>query len=164
MTGKAYYEQAQVQQKKPKGSWVLTKMSQYYLRWVHVPNIIEVASNLLRWPTTVTSNTNCSNQIKNCSHQKQNPHIKNKFLTSNTNYSHQKQIAQIKRSAVGEWKLWSVFTRLWPDRHFVPAHGTTVVVGMFCSNCGRDVDNCTFCNNCGKGKLMITSDGRQRKR
>ena len=159
-------------------------MSQYYLRWVHVPNIIGVASNLLRWPTTVTSNTNYSNQIKNCSHQKQIAyikyktltsktncshqkqitHIKYQLLTSNTNYSHQKQIAQIKRSAVGEWKLWSVFTRLWPDRHFVPAHSTTVVVGMFCSNCGRDVDNCTFCNNFGKGKLMITSDGRQRKR
>ena len=96
MTGKAYYEQAQVQQKKPKGSWVLTKMSQYYLRWVHVPNIIEVASNLLRWPTTVTSNTNCSNQIKNCSHQKQNPNIKNKLLTSKTNYSHQIPITHIK--------------------------------------------------------------------
>ena len=96
MTGKAYYEQAQVQQKKPKGSWVLTKMSQYYSRWVHVPNIIEVASNLLRWPTTLTSNTNCSNQIKNCSHQKQIAYIKYKTLTSKTNCSHQIQNPNIK--------------------------------------------------------------------
>ena len=39
----------------------------------------------LRWPTTVTSNTNYSHQI-------QITHIKYKLLTSNTNYSHQIQI------------------------------------------------------------------------
>ena len=57
---------------------------------------------ILRWPTTVTSNTNYSNQIQNpdnkyklltsktnCSHQIQITHIKYKILTSNTNYSHQ---------------------------------------------------------------------------
>ena len=57
---------------------------------------------ILRWPTTVTSNTNYSHQIQNpdnkyklltsktnCSHQIQITHIKYKILTSNTNYSHQ---------------------------------------------------------------------------
>ncbi|CAH3191591.1 unnamed protein product, partial [Porites evermanni] len=29
---------------------------------------------------------------------------------------------------------------------------------MFCSNCGRNVDNCNFCGNCGKGKLKLTSE------
>ena len=43
----------------------------------------------LRWPTTVTSNTNYSHQI-------QNPDIKYKLLTSNTNCSHQIQITHIK--------------------------------------------------------------------
>ena len=145
---------------------------------------------LLRWPTTVTWNTNYSHQkqithIKNklltwntnYSHQKQITHIKyksltsntkswhqiqithikNKLLTSNSNYSHQIQIAhiknKIKQSAVGERKLCPIFTRPRPERHFVPAHG--IVVGMFCSNCGRNVDNCNFCSNCGKVKLKL---------
>ena len=44
---------------------------------------------ILRWPTTVTSNTNYSHEI-------QNPDNKYKLLTSNTNYSHQTQITHIK--------------------------------------------------------------------
>ena len=56
---------------------------------------------ILRWPTTVTSNTNYSHQIQNpdnkyklltsktnCSHQIQNPDIKHKLLTSNTQIAH----------------------------------------------------------------------------
>ena len=105
----------------------------------------------------LTSNTDYSHQI-------QNPDIKHKLLTSNTNCSHQIQIThikykiltlknKIKRSAVGDRKLCPVFTRPWSDRHFAPAHG--IVVGMFCSTCGRNVDNCNFCSNCGKGKLKL---------
>ena len=151
--------------------------------------------SVVRWPTTVTSNTNYSHQIQNpdikyklltsksntnysshqiqnpdikyklltsktnCSHQIQNPDIKYKLLTPNTNCSHQIQIThikyknKIKPSAVGERKLCPVFTRPWPDRHFVPAHG--IVVGKFCSTCGRTVDNCNFCSNCRKGKLKL---------
>ena len=90
-------------------------------------------------------------------HQTQITHIKYKLLTSNTNYSHQIQNPdiknKIKRSAVGDRKLCPVFTRPWSDRHFVPVHG--IVVGMFCSTCGRNVDNCNFCSNCGKGKLKL---------
>ena len=70
---------------------------------------ISKLSQILRWPTTVTSNTNYSHQIQiihiknklltsntNYSHQIQNFDIKHKFLTSNTNCSHQIQIAHIK--------------------------------------------------------------------
>ena len=170
----------------------------------------------VRWPTTVTSNTNYSHQIQiihikyklltsktNYSHQIQITHIKYKILTSNTNFSHQKQIThikyklltsntkswhqiqiahikyklltsntnyshqiqnpdiknKIKRSAVAERKLCPVFTRPWPDRHFVPARG--IVVGMFCSTCGRNVDNCNFCSNCRKGKLKLQTSGER---
>ena len=49
----------------------------------------ELKGTTLRWPTTVTSNTNCSHQI-------QIAHIKYKLFTSNTNCSHQIQIAHIK--------------------------------------------------------------------
>ena len=104
---------------------------------------------LLRWPTTVSSNTKILTSNTNYSHQI------HKLLKSNTNYSHQIQNPdiknKIKRSAVGEQKLCPVFTRPCPDRHFVPARG--IVVGIFCSKCGRNVDNCNFCSNCGKGKL-----------
>ena len=90
-------------------------------------------------------------------HQIQITHIKYKILTSNTNYSHQIQNPdikkKIKRSAVGERKLCPLFTRPWPGRHFVPAHG--IVVGMFCSTCGRNVDNCNVCSNCRKVKLKL---------
>ena len=113
---------------------------------------------ILRWPTTVTSNTTYSHEIqnpdnkyKNYSHQTQITHIKY------TNCSHQIQKPdiknKIKRSAVGERKLCPVFTRPCPDRHFVPARG--IVVGIFCSKCGRNVDNCNFCSNCRKGKLKL---------
>ena len=44
---------------------------------------------MLRWPTTVTSNSNYSQQIKITL-------IKLKLPTSNTNHSHQIQIAHIK--------------------------------------------------------------------
>ena len=118
----------------------------------------------------LTSNTNYSHQKQIAHikyrlltsntkswHQTQITHIKYKLLTSNTNYSHQIQNPdiknKIKRSAVGDRKLCPVFTRPWSDRHFVPVHG--IVVGMFCSTCGRNVDNCNFCSNCGKGKLKL---------
>ena len=107
-----------------------------------------------------TSNTNSPQQ-------KQNRHYKSKFTTSKTNLSHQKQIfhsknkfltskskTPIKRSAVNERKLSPVFTRPSPDRHFVLAHGTGVLLRMYCSNCGRSVENCNFCANCGKGKSL----------
>ena len=79
--------------------------------WKSVPlnSCYTGANQKLRWPTTVTSNTNYSHQTQithiknkfltsktNCSHQIQIAHIKYKILTSNTNYSHQKQIAHIK--------------------------------------------------------------------
>ena len=86
------------------------------------------ASSDLRWPTTVTSNTNSLHQIQihyikykfitsntNSPHQIQIPHIKNKFPTS-------KSKTQIKWSAVNERKLSPVFTWPSPDRHFVLAH------------------------------------------
>ena len=100
--------------------------------------------------------------------QKQIHHIKNELVTSKTNFSQQKQIPHIKienfltlksktpikRSAVNERKLSPVFTRPSPDRHFVLAHGTVVLLRMYCSNCGRSVENCNFCANCGKGKSL----------
>ena len=65
--------------------------------------------NVIRWPTTVTSNSNRSHQIQmahikfklltsnsNRSHQIQMAHIKFKLLTSNSNRSHQIQITHIK--------------------------------------------------------------------
>ena len=134
----------------------------------------------VRWPTTVTSNTNSPHQIQiphikikfttsntNSPQQKQNRHSKSEFNKSKTNSSHQKRTChsknkfltsksktQIKRSAVNERKLSPVFTRPSPDRHFVLAHGTVVLLGMYCSNCGRSVENCNFCANCGKGKSL----------
>ena len=78
-----------------------------------VQSCIVEKRGFLRWPTTVTSNTNYSHQMQithiknkvltsntNCSHQKQIAHIKNKLLTSNTNYSHQIQNPDIKN------KMW----------------------------------------------------------
>ena len=119
---------------------------------------------ILRWLTTVTSNTNYSHEIQNPDNKYKlltsntnYSHQIHKLLTSNTNYSHQIQIThiknKIKRSAVGERKLCPVFTRPCPDRHFDPARG--IVVGIFCSKCGRNVDNCNFCSNCRKGKLKL---------
>ena len=79
-----------------------------FLRAVALWCYLSLLSNL-RWPTTVTSNTNYSHQIQithikhklltsntNYSHQIQITHIKYKLLTSNTNYSHQIQITHIK--------------------------------------------------------------------
>ena len=108
-------------------------------------HICHIKYKLLTSNTKIlTSNTNYSHQI-------------HKLLKSNTNYSHQIQNPdiknKIKRSAVGEQKLCPVFTRPCPDRHFVPTRG--IVVGIFCSKCGRNVDNCNFCSNCGKGKLKL---------
>ena len=90
--------------------------------------------------------------------QKQIHHIKNELVTSKTNLSQQKLIPHIKikniDSAVNERKLSPVFTRPSPDRHFVLAHGTVILLGMYCSNCGRSVENCNFCANCRKGKSL----------
>ena len=47
----------------------------------------------VRWPTTVTSNTNSPHQI-------QIPHIKNKFPTSKSNLPHQTQIRHNKSKIV----------------------------------------------------------------
>ena len=87
---------------------------------------------LVRWPTTVTSNTNS--------------HIKNKFPTSKSNLPHQTQIRHSKSKIVTAKTIFAtsktklshqkqispVFTRPSPDRHFVLAHGTVcgyVVLG-----------------------------------
>ena len=107
-----------------------------------------------------TTKAKSSLQKANSPHQKLICHIKNELVTSKTNLSQQKQIltskskTPTKRSAVNERKLSPVFTRPSPDRHFVLAHGTVVLLGMYCSNCGRSVENCNFCANCGKGKSL----------
>ena len=97
----------------------------------------------------------------NLSHQKRTCHIKNKFVTAKTNphikienFLTSQSKTPTKRSAVNERNLSPVFTRPSPDRHFVLAHGTVVLLGMYCSNCGRSVENCNFCANCGKGKSL----------
>ena len=138
---------------------------------------ITVAHNCHIKYKILTSKTNSphQNQIYHIKHkfattkaksslQKQIHHIKNELVTSKTNLSQQKQIltsksktssqTPTKRSAVNERNLSPVFTRPSPDRHFVLAHGTVVLLGMYCSNCGRSVENCNFCANCGKGKSL----------
>ena len=75
---------------------------------------------------SLTSKTNCSNQILNCLHQKQNPYIKYKSR-------HQIQSpdikTRIKRSAVGERKLVST----WCNHHTVYSGFTLFHMQYNCS-------------------------------
>ena len=136
----------------------VVKMGQLLFTYFHLfVYLLACLITYLRWPTTVTSNSNShiknkfptsksnlprQTQIRhskskivtaktNSPHQKQICHSKNKFLTSNTNLPHQNKKTQIKPSAVNERKLSPVFTRSSPDRHFVLAYGTLVLTATF---------------------------------
>ena len=110
----------------------------------------------IRWPTTVTSNSNYSHQI-------QITHIKFKLLTSNSNRSHQIQIVTSIGQRLSQWMLSPVFTRsstippfctivLWLDTSSLI---WSILANMYCTNCGSDVGNCKFCRTCGKGKRNV---------
>ena len=109
-----------------------------------------------------TSNTNSPHQTQirhikykfttsntNSPQQKQNRHSKSKFTTAKTNSSHQNQ----KHRLNGQ--------RLMNESYLqfsLGLHPTAILflhmLGMYCSNCGSNVENCNFCANCGKGKSL----------
>ena len=109
----------------------------------------------------LTSNTKSWHQIQITHIKKKIAHIKYKLLTSKTNCSHQKQDLTVSGRRT---KTMSSFHSVLTRPPFCSCTWYCRRVGMSCSNCGRNVDKCNFCSNCGKGKLMITSDDRQRQR